>query len=872
LKLHAEDSTQQIVRWTRTGVGAGSLDVDTGGNAVLNAHTTSAAIAFHLQASEKARITADGKLGLGTSSPVSNIEAYANYDATGANANTNILTLTAFDNTGGYYYSNNGAGIAFRSGQVTRAPQVMGAIYGANTSDQSTANGQLTFHTRSSDTVAERVRIDSSGNVGIGTQSPANPLHVVTSNNNPVFLESTTPNCNVVFNDDTTTANVTVGCTGNDFRIQAGNSERLRIKSDGKLGLGTSTPFRTLHVAGAGDTGLMLQTTNAVNDKEIWEIQVAGDASNHANLVFRSRTNAGTGGTEALRIKNDGNVGIGTASPLSILHVKTGTNENIRLNSSALSAGGPQIGAVNDASNAYVNLTLNGNSILFGNGSEERARIDSLGRLLVGTGSTTADSTAIFQGYSAATTGPSWLYLQRGQAAGSISSGNSLGILSFADNAANVFGEIKCQTDGSAGVGDYPGRLVFSTTADGASSPTTRMTIKNDGKVGIGTESPGAKCDIAGGSDASLRIYNTQNNSPSANHLELLNNSSDGLKFSVGRSGAGGNSNLTYDNTFNINAGTTGAVTFDSSGRLLVGTSSSVTTYKTEIVDDTSLNLALVTGNSGSPANCPFLTLRRSRGSTASPSVVSPGDLTGVIDFRGYSGAASSYVTCAQISATVDGTPDSGGDATDMPGRLVFSTTADGASSPTERMRISSNGDVNVVGTFYAKYNAVFTWNTSAGIKAVGDGNTNTGGVGIETTTASTATRYHVSISNPNGVVGSISTNGSATAFNTSSDYRLKENIVPLTGAADRVNQLQVHRFNFIADPDTTVDGFIAHEAQAVVPECVTGTKDEVDDEGNPVYQGIDQSKLVPLLTAALQEALAKIETLEQRLTDAGIA
>lgn len=68
-----------------------------------------------------------------------------------------------------------------------------------------------------------------------------------------------------------------------------------------------------------------------------------------------------------------------------------------------------------------------------------------------------------------------------------------------------------------------------------------------------------------------------------------------------------------------------------------------------------------------------------------------------------------------------------------------------------------------------------------------------------------------------------------------------------------------------------TADGFLAHEAQDVVPECVTGTKDEVDDEGNPVYQGIDQSKLVPLLTGALQEALAKIEALEQRLADAGL-
>jgi hypothetical protein len=120
---------------------------------------------------------------------------------------------------------------------------------------------------------------------------------------------------------------------------------------------------------------------------------------------------------------------------------------------------------------------------------------------------------------------------------------------------------------------------------------------------------------------------------------------------------------------------------------------------------------------------------------------------------------------------------------------------------------------------------------------------------------------------NPNGLVGTISTSGSATAYNTSSDYRLKENVVSLTGAADRILQLKPSRFNFIADPDTEVDGFIAHEAQAVVPECVTGIKDEVDEDGNPVYQGIDQSKLVPLLTAALQEALTKIEALEARLT-----
>jgi hypothetical protein len=137
----------------------------------------------------------------------------------------------------------------------------------------------------------------------------------------------------------------------------------------------------------------------------------------------------------------------------------------------------------------------------------------------------------------------------------------------------------------------------------------------------------------------------------------------------------------------------------------------------------------------------------------------------------------------------------------------------------------------------------------------------------VEIQQDSTNTHYAITFRNGNGLVGNISTSGSATSFNTSSDYRLKENVVPLTGAIDRVNQLQPSQFNFIADPSTTVDGFIAHEAQTVVPECVTGTKDEVDADGNPVHQGIDQSKLVPLLTAALQEAIGKIEDLETRLS-----
>ena len=132
--------------------------------------------------------------------------------------------------------------------------------------------------------------------------------------------------------------------------------------------------------------------------------------------------------------------------------------------------------------------------------------------------------------------------------------------------------------------------------------------------------------------------------------------------------------------------------------------------------------------------------------------------------------------------------------------------------------------------------------------------------------TASSNNQGLIYFLNPNGEVGSITTNGSATAYNTSSDYRLKENVTNISDGITRVKQLSPKRFNFIADADTTVDGFLAHETQTVVPEAITGTKDEVDDNGDAVMQVIDQSKLVPLLTAALQEAIAKIETLETKV------
>ena len=90
--------------------------------------------------------------------------------------------------------------------------------------------------------------------------------------------------------------------------------------------------------------------------------------------------------------------------------------------------------------------------------------------------------------------------------------------------------------------------------------------------------------------------------------------------------------------------------------------------------------------------------------------------------------------------------------------------------------------------------------------------------------------------------------------------------MVAISDGITRLKQLSPKRFNFTANPSQTLDGFLAHEVTAV-PEAITGSHNEVDSDGNPVYQGIDQSKLVPLLTAALQEAVAKIETLEAKVT-----
>lgn len=176
---------------------------------------------------------------------------------------------------------------------------------------------------------------------------------------------------------------------------------------------------------------------------------------------------------------------------------------------------------------------------------------------------------------------------------------------------------------------------------------------------------------------------------------------------------------------------------------------------------------------------------------------------------------------------------------------IVFST------SGTERARIDSSGNV-LVGTTSAVSTSGLTLSSPS----------LNGCFSSSTTTAAT---NHFRFYNPNGVVGTISTSGTTTTYSTSSDYRLKNTVTPMIGALDRVASLKPVTYKWNAD-NSDGEGFIAHELQAVVPDCVVGEKDAVDANGNPVYQGIDTSFLVATLTAAIQEQQALITSLTARI------
>jgi len=186
-------------------------------------------------------------------------------------------------------------------------------------------------------------------------------------------------------------------------------------------------------------------------------------------------------------------------------------------------------------------------------------------------------------------------------------------------------------------------------------------------------------------------------------------------------------------------------------------------------------------------------------------------------------------------------------------------------SSDTERMRIDSSGNLLVNTTSSTGHKMTVQSAAGAGgIDCVGGATNGYYAMRVDMPSANT---YGVLFRNGGNNVGDIRINSSTTTYNTSSDYRLKENIAPMTGALDKVSALKPVTYKWKSTGEES-QGFIAHELQAVVPDCVTGEKDAVDEEGNPQYQGIDTSFLVATLTAAIQELNEKVEAQAVRIAE----
>ena len=444
-----------------------------------------------------------------------------------------------------------------------------------------------------------------------------------------------------------------------------------------------------------------------------------------------------------------------------------------------------------------------------------RLTIDSDGKLLVGTSSSISGANL-----QVVDTTSCALVLARNDT--SIVEGNSIGEIRFFNNDSTSYEEcanIAAVADGTYADGDKPTRLVFSTTADGGSSPTEKMRISANGnltvdtdtffvdavndRVGVGTTSPTATLHIAGGT-ARPALYMFGSDKDIGYNSVLQFGEWDGT---------------TYTERMRI----------DSSGRLLVGTNSDITADVSSILQ-------------GVHASGGALNLARNDSS------VSTNNTIGRIRFWG-NAENGTWQECAQISAQADGTHGN----SDKPTRLVFSTTADGAASPTERLNIDSLGK-----------SAFSCAATATGVQVShpgGSGNSRKLFLGRHSTsTESFIVWTNGDVQNLNDSYGAIS------------DIKLKENIVDAESQWDDFKAVRFRKYNFKEETGHetfTQLGVIAQELELVSPGLVTETPD-LDEEGNNLgttTKSVKYSVLTKKALVALQEAMERIETLEAEVT-----
>jgi len=562
-------------------------------------------------------------------------------------------------------------------------------------------------------------------------------------------------------------------------------------------------------------------------------------------------------GSERLRIDSSGNVGIGTSSPLGKLEVK-----GAGFVASHISGDSTSETQLRFNTNTAARVSNQANtSLIFDTNATERMRIDSSGRVGIGTSSptqklTVANGYGIFEG------------IKVGQNGTDIDS-TFLGASSLLAFKLNGTERMRIDSSGNVGIGD--------------TAPVTPLTIATTNKLG----------STFTGTTNGEGLTVTQTNYTAGNYISLVEAAYDDSgdiapNVRIGAMFDGNGSNLAFGTSNSYGSGITNTAMFiDSSGNVGLGTSTFNATYnpKLQVTSDQSdgtggvliqnylptLTLEDISGGAAtSQIQQDQTSMLFKNGGTERLRIDSSGNVgigtsspSQKLDVRGagariYLNDANEDIdmnSTADGQLRLDGSGYAGAIALNTDGMNIYTNASSRGIifgvNETERMRIDTSGNVLVGATNNAIGNVGFKFNSTGFARSERSG---------------TAAQGHIAFTNANGDRGSITTNSTSTQYNTTSDYRLKENVTGITDGIERVKQLNPSRFNFIVDADTTVDGFMAHEAATVVPEAVTGEKDAVDADGNPEYQGIDQSKLVPLLTAALQEAITKIEDLESRV------
>jgi hypothetical protein len=444
-------------------------------------------------------VDASGNVGVGVAPSV---RLQVQNSIAGGSGGT-IATLHNFSDAGG---DTRYTGLNF----VIGSDNGTSAIRAGRTNSSTNYETNLSFWTNptgATQTPVQRMTLDSTGRLGVGTSIPgsfnsaANQLVVGNgSADQGLTVYTGTANQGSIFFADGTTGGAQQAAgyiiyphSGDYMAFGTANTERLRITSAGLVGIGSSSPASKLTVAGT--QGNFRVDPDSVSN----EVQLFATVPNNSGFInYRIRAYqlfVDTSGVTALTIDSSQRVGIGSSSPGYALDVVGTVNSNALFRAS----NGTHIALLgSEAFSAGVVGVGSGSNhpLVLGTNSAERARIDTSGRLLVGTSSSPSVgqgqySRLVVQGYVGGDASSGYMSLARGEGAANITSGETLGVINFTDNAGNTFAQIISDADANAGASDYPGRLVFSTTADGAASPTERMRITSDAYVRLASGTGG---------------------------------------------------------------------------------------------------------------------------------------------------------------------------------------------------------------------------------------------------------------------------------------------------------------------------------------------------------------------------------------------